>query len=150
MKKIIILILCLITSLCITGCKDSEKEKLQREYEEYVKQFDLSDEKIPLKVYEIDDISELTDKIIIITKLTKTYPKLKMEFLGIPEITGFEYHIGPKPPTWYYQVGNEDLLENFRQTIWVYFYTEDLTKKIEILETIYNLDFVKEAKLVTY
>ena len=27
MKKIIILILCLITSLCITGCKDSEKEE---------------------------------------------------------------------------------------------------------------------------
>jgi hypothetical protein len=27
MKKFIILILCLITSLCITGCKESEKEE---------------------------------------------------------------------------------------------------------------------------
>ena len=121
MKKIIILIICLITSLCITGCKESEKEKLQREYEEYVKQFDTSSEKTEdanEKFYSGEDVRR--DQFSITTRVTKTYPLFKLEYIGIDCAVGFYYLFGPKPSSLYFKEENKHLLEKYQQYITVF------------------------------
>ena len=150
MKKIIILIICLITSLCITGCKESEKEKLQREYEEYVKQFDTSSEKKEDaygKYY--SDMIVRKDQISITTRVTKTYPLFKLEYIGIDCAVGFYYLLGPKPYSWYYEEENKHLLEKYQQYFIVFLDEEkDMDELIDIIQKVHDLEFVQYADFV--
>ena len=147
MKKIIILIICLITSLCITGCKESEKEKLQREYEEYVKQFDTSSEKKEdayEKYYPGEDVRR--DQFSITTRVTKTYPLFKLEYIGIDCAVGFYYLFGPKPSSLYFKEENKHLLEKYQQYIIVFLDEEkDMDELIDIIQKVHDLEFVQNA-----
>ena len=108
----------------------------EEEYNNYVMQFDLTEEK-HYSAYTVDS-SFYNDKILIVMRRTSTYPEFKLEYLGLSEAVSFEYLVGPRP-------GEHNNLNVFRQIVAVKLIPQTKERIIEIVKRIEKLDFVRSA-----
>lgn len=130
----------------ITEIKVMKNNKLlvnkvsEEEYNNFVAQFDLSEEKV--LIGEISADAEFTnDVILIVMKKTSTYPEFRAEYLGLDEVIGFRYIM--QFPS---KDRDEDYKSRFRQIIAIDLIPQEREKIIELIKEIEKLDFVRSAE----
>ena len=108
-----------------------------------MQQFDFSDEK------EIWDGNEeygfLDDAIFVTLKKTNTYPVLDLIYFGLDNAISLKY-ISIQPPAYFYEPGNEQLLENYRQHLVIYINPMGEEKTIETIRQLEKFDFIKSVR----
>lgn len=116
----------------------------ETEYNDFVKQFDVSEEKKEWQ--QSDDIDYLDCALAIEFKKTSTYPEFKLEYLGIDEAVAFGYIEGPQPEEFDDSL-YEEYLKAFRQTIFVYLNSQGREKIVDVIRKIEKLDFVYSVSI---
>ena len=130
--NIIMVWLLLLSATILVGCKNDES--LNDEYFNYIKQFDLNEEKVYWKGNIDDDFAG--DCVIIKLKQNNTYPEFKLKYINIDDAIGFEYLYGPKPSM---------RLSLFRQTIIIYLSSYSKERVVELIDELNKLPFIKEV-----
>lgn len=107
------------------------------------KHFDLNDEKIIWN----GNIEEMfTDDLIIITlKKTNTFPILNLNCFGLENATDLEYVGGETPPEYFYKPEYKDLLEKYRQVVFIHLEPLGKEKVIESIRKLEKLEFIKSV-----
>ena len=104
--------------------------------------FRLSDEQI-LFTGSVDD--EFNCDVILLTlKHTTTYIELSKRHFKIDEITKVSY-ISSTPPSYFFEPGNEDKLDNFNQIVFLYVDVESKEDIIELIKELEKLPFVRSV-----
>lgn len=107
------------------------------------KHYDINDEKITWRGSITDDFTD--DLIIVTLKKSSTYPRLNLDCFDLENATIIEYPLGATPPEHYYQLEYNELLERFRQLIFIYLEPSGKEKVIESIRKLEELQFVKEV-----
>lgn len=110
-----------------------------------MKHFDKNDEK---KIWNGNINDNFDDTVIIVTlKKTNTYPELDLNCFNIDNALYIKYVDGVNPPDYLFQPENRNLLEEYRQVIFIYFDSLKKTNIIETIRKIEQLEFVKRVSL---
>lgn len=105
-----------------------------------MQQFDFNDTK---EIWDGEEENGFLDNAIFITlKKTNTYPVLDLNYFGLDNAIGLKY-ISIKPSAYFYEPGNEHLLESFRQHLVIYINPMGSEKTIETIRQLEKLDFIK-------
>lgn len=107
------------------------------------KHFDLNDEK---KIWNGNIEEMFTDDLIIITLMkTNTFPILDLNCFGLENATGLEYVGGETPPEYFYKPEYKDLLEKYRQVVFIHLEPLGKEKVIESIRKLEKLEFIKSV-----
>ena len=104
--------------------------------------FRLSDEQILFKGSVDDEFN--CDVILLTLKHTTTYIELSKRHFKIDEITKVSY-ISSTPPSYFFEPGNEDKLDNFNQIVFLYVDVESKEDIIELIKELEKLPFVRSV-----
>ncbi len=124
--------------------KEIDRVKPNELTDEWIlKNFDISEEKLYCTASINDDFA--TNAIIVTLKKTNTYPELDMECFNLENTIRIEYASDVIPPDYFFQPEYKDLLENFRQIIFIY--VEPLGKEeiINSIKELEKLSFIRSA-----
>lgn len=105
--------------------------------------FRLTDEQILFKGSVDDEFA--CDVILLTLKFTPTNIELSKKHFGIEEVTQVEYLISA-PPNHFYEPGNEDMLNNFHQIVFLHVDVDSKDEIIELIIEIEKLPFIRSAE----
>lgn len=107
------------------------------------KHFDLNDTE---KVWSGNLDEEFNDNLIIVTlKKTLTYPVLELSCFDLENAIELEYIGGATPPSYFFKPEYKNLLEKYRQVLYIYVEPLGKEKIIESIRKLEMLTFVKKV-----
>ena len=130
-NKLFILISIILLSISCMGCKS--------DYESFIDQFDLEDEKIEWDG-DINDPLITGDAINVTLKKAKGYLEVKLSDFGLDNALGMKY---------IYDLSSFNKLSNtgnWRQIIRIYLKSESRDKLLETIRKVEQLEFVKKVE----
>ncbi len=131
---IMIVLSLLFSVFSFAGCEEESN------YEEILKQFDLSD---PKEYLEILDEEFILNRVNIGLKKTSSYPILKPNDFKIPNVNRVEY-IFEKPSE--DRLDDENYVKNFRQLARIYLSKPGRNEVLKAIEQLEKVEFVRWAE----
>jgi len=133
-----IAVLLLFSIAGLTACGSGE----DREINEVLKQFDLTDTKTIWA--QIDGADFTDDVVIVVLRKTSTYPELELKYFKLDNAKGIEY-ADWRPPAYFFTPGYEDFLDGFRASVHITLKDTGKDKVVEAIRHLETLDFVMYA-----
>jgi hypothetical protein len=129
----------------VTAVKEaiSNIEKKEVEMDEVLKLFDSTEPK-EIWTGSIDD--DFADNfVVLVLRKTTMYPELSLSHFGLENAESLAYSFGPRPPDAYFEIGNEEMLANYHQRIYIYLKQCGKEKVVEAIRHLEKLEFVMYA-----